>query len=76
MFYIASVITFSVFSELLRKSTLFVHYKLNSFRLPQIEIVWYLCTVVWKIRHVYTVGLNGILWLVETYLQVVHRCHS
>ena len=39
VFYVASVITFSVFLELLRKPTLIVRYKLNIFRPPRIESV-------------------------------------
>ena len=37
MFYVDSVITFSVFLELLYKSTLLIRYKLNSFRPPQVD---------------------------------------
>ena len=37
MFYVASVIIFSVFLELLRKSTLLVHYKLKRFLPPQVS---------------------------------------
>ena len=37
MFYIASVITFSLFLELRWKSTLLVHYKLNRFRILQVD---------------------------------------
>ena len=37
MFYVANVITFSVFSELLWKFTLLVHYKLNRFQPPQVN---------------------------------------
>ena len=39
MFYVASVITVSVFSELLWKSTLLVRYKLNRFRPPWVNQV-------------------------------------
>ena len=37
MFYIASVIPFSVSLELLWKSTLLVHYKLNRLRPPRVK---------------------------------------
>ena len=37
MLYVASVITFSVFSELLWKSTLLVHYRLNIFWRPWVN---------------------------------------
>ena len=37
MIYVASVITFNVFFELLWKSTLLVCYKLNRFRPPQVN---------------------------------------
>ena len=37
MFYIASFITFSVFSELPWKSTVLVRYKLNIFRTPRVN---------------------------------------
>ena len=37
MFYVASVITFSVFSELLWKSIFLVRYKLNIFRPPRVN---------------------------------------
>ena len=56
--------------------SLLVCYKLNRFRPPRIELVWYLCTVVWQIYQVCTVRLNGILWLLETFLKAVHRRHS
>ena len=37
MLYVANVIPFSVFLELLCKSTLIVRYKLNSFRPPRVN---------------------------------------
>ena len=39
MFYVARVIRFSVFLELLWKSTLLVRYKLNIFHNPRVEKV-------------------------------------
>ena len=76
MFYVASVIEFSAFLELLWNHTLLVRYKLNRFRPPWVEPFWYSCTVVWRIWKVLTVILNGIIWSVENWLQAVHRCHS
>ena len=37
MFYIASIIKFSLILELLWKSTLLVHYKLNRFQFLQVN---------------------------------------
>ena len=37
MFYVANVIKFSVFSELLWKPTVLVHFKLNSFWPPRVN---------------------------------------
>ena len=37
MFYVANVITFSVFLELLWKNTLLVRYRSNRFRPPQVN---------------------------------------
>ena len=37
MFYVASVITFSLFFELMWKYTLLVHYKLNIFQPPRVN---------------------------------------
>ena len=37
MFYVANVIKFSVFSELLQKCTLLVRYKLNIFGPPRVD---------------------------------------
>ena len=64
MFYVASVITFNVFLELLWKPTLFVHYKLNGFRSPQVIQIDIRALLVWILRHVRTVGINGLLCLV------------
>ena len=76
MFYVSSVVTSSVFSELLWKSTLIVRYKLNSFRPPWIKPVWYLCTIVWSILQVHNVIWNGLIWSLGACLQAVHMCHS
>ena len=37
MFYVANVIKFSALSDLLRKSTILVRYKVNSFRPPRVN---------------------------------------
>ena len=37
MFYVSNIVTFSVFLELLCKSTLIVCYKLNIFRPPRVN---------------------------------------
>ena len=37
MFYVGSVIIFSIFPQLLKKSTLLVRYKLNRFRSPRVN---------------------------------------
>ena len=76
MFYVASVITFRVLLELLWKTILNIRYKLNRFWPPWVELFWYSCTVVQRIRQVHTVILNVLIWLVETFLQAVHQYQS
>ena len=44
MFYVANVITFSVFVELLWKFTSLVRYKLNRFRPPRVN-QFYICAL-------------------------------
>ena len=63
MFYLANVITFSVFSELLWEFylTRTLHFKLILASTG--ETVWYLCNVIWRLRQVHTVRLKVILWL-------------
>ena len=55
MFYVDSVITFIMFLELLWKSTLLVRFKFYRLRPPQIELVGYLCTVIWRLLQIYTI---------------------
>ena len=74
MFYVASIITFSVSLELL--STLLVCYKLNIFRPSRVEPVGFTCTVILRMCHVCNVRWNGLIWLVETCFLVVHQYHN
>ena len=60
MFYVASVITFSIFSELLWRQTLVLCYNLYRFRPPLIESIWCFCTLVWRKLQVNTIRLNGV----------------
>ena len=41
MFYVANVITFSVFLDILQKSTVLIRYKLNRFRTPWVNQLIY-----------------------------------
>ena len=63
MCYVASVMTFSIFSELLWKYTyLYVTRKIDT-NPPQVNQFDVCIILVWWLRHVYTVKLNGLLWL-------------
>ena len=77
IFYLASIITFSVFSDLLCKYTyLYVTRKMDT-NLPQVNQFDVCILLVRRLRQVHTVKLNGILWLVvKTYLLAVPQCHN
>ena len=60
MFYVASVIPFIVFLELLWKPNLLICYKLNGFRPPRVNQFYIRALSVWRLRQVHTVRLNGI----------------
>ena len=76
MFYVANVIIFSVFLELLWKPNLLIRYNLNRFQPPQVEPVLYSCTVVRLICQVHKTRYDNIIWLAETWLKSVHLCLS
>ena len=60
MFNVSSVITFSVFLELLRKSTLLVRYKLNILWPPRVK-QFDICVLLFhRLRQVHIDKLNGI----------------
>ena len=65
MFYVGSVITFILFLDLLRKSTLLVSYMLNIFWPPRVNQFEICELLVWLLHQVHTVKLNSILWLAE-----------
>ena len=54
MFYVASIIAFSIFLELLCKYALLVCDKFNIFRPPRIEPFGYAYTVFCRLRQVHT----------------------
>ena len=54
MFYVDTVITFSVFLELLWGSNLIIHYNLNIFSASMGDPFWYLCAVIWKMPDLYS----------------------
>ena len=64
MLYVAIVITFSVFLGLLWNYSSLVYYKLNIFRPPRVNQFDICALLVWKLRQVHTVKLNGVLWFV------------
>ena len=59
MSYVANVITVSVLLDLLYKSTLLVHYKLNVFRPPRVNQFDIRALLYWWLRQVHAVKLNG-----------------
>ena len=59
MFYIVNVITFSVFWELLWKSTLLVCYRLNRLRPPLVNQFDICAQLIQRLRQVHNVILSG-----------------
>ena len=60
MYYLASVIAFSVFLELLWRSTLLICYRLNRFQCPQVN-QFDICELLFlQVGQIHTILYNGI----------------
>ena len=76
MFYVASVITVSVFLELLWKFTLLIRYKLNIFRTPQVNH-FYIRVLLFS-SYASFIPLDKMVYIYngKTFPLEVHRCQT
>ena len=76
MFYVANVITFSVFLELLRKFTLLVRYNLNRFQPPRVNQFDIYALLFGGYTTFITRGKLVYRYNVKLHPPEVHQCHS
>ena len=75
MFYVASVIIFGVFSELLWKSTLLVRYKLNWFRPPWVNQFESCALLFGGYARIMLIDKMVYIYIKEKLFVLLYQCH-